>query len=92
MYKLLLGMVLSTSAVAGPYIEVGLGVPLDPDTGYIPDQYGIAGFGYVHHIDYFASIDIGFQHRSLTGTDVNACPHTKCTGDNVIAAKLRFEW
>jgi hypothetical protein len=90
MFKYMLLFPLSVSA--GPYIEVGLGVPLTPDTGYIPDQYGIAGFGYVHHIDHVASIDIGFEHRSLTGTDANACPHTNCNGDNAIAAKLRFEW
>lgn len=92
MYKYLLLCLLPLSVSAGPYIEIGLGVPLSPDTGYIPDQYGIAGFGYVHHLDRVASIDIGFHHRSLTGTDIKACPHTKCLGDDAIEVKLKFEW
>ena len=90
MYKLLpLILLLPMALNAGPYIEVGLAVPLSPDTGYLPDQYGIAGFGYTHHLDDVASLDIGFQHRSLTGSDY--C-HEQCNGDNAIAAKLRFEW
>lgn len=75
---------------AGPYIELGLGVPLTPETGYIPDQYGLAGFGYTHYLDNVASIDIGFEHRSVTGADT--CHNDNCYGDNAIAAKLKFEW
>lgn len=89
MYKYLIIMI-SLSANAGPYIEVGLGVPLSPDTGYMPDQYGIASFGYNHHVDAIASIDIGFMHRSLTGSD--HCHNDNCNGDNAIETKLRFEW
>lgn len=89
MYKYLL-FILPVIVNAGPYIEVGLGVPLLPETGYTPDQYGIAAFGYNHHLDKIASVDIGFMHRSLTGSD--NCHNDNCYGDNTIEAKLRFEW
>ena len=89
MYKYLI-ILLPTLAISAPYIEVGLGVPLTPDTGYMPDMYGVASFGYVHHLDEVASIDIGFVHRSLTGTDrIN---DNKDRGDNAIETKLRFEF
>ncbi len=91
MYKYTL-ILLAFSVNAGPYIEVGLGVPLTPDTGYIPDSYGVAAVGYVHHVDTMASIDIGLVHRSLTGSDEGECSLERCYGDNAVEAKLRFEW
>lgn len=75
---------------AAPYIELGLGVPLFPDSGYIPDSYGIASVGYEYKIDNRFSIDMSFGHRSLTGID--DCNNNKCSGDNVIETKLRIEF
>jgi len=73
----------------GFYLEVGLGVPLTPAQGYIPDLYGVAGAGYVHRFDEVVSLDIGYVHRSLTGVDRCASP---CKGDNVIETKVRVEF
>ena len=87
---LFLGVLMSTGVVAGPYIEIGVGVPLSPDSGYIPDQYGIASIGYITPLNNIASVSIAFDHRSLTGSDY--CHGGNCNGDNAIAAKLRFEW
>lgn len=89
MYKYLL-LLLPFSVTAGPYIELGLGVPLFPDSGYIPDGYGIASVGYIHRLDNEAAIDVGFAHRSLTGSDT--CHDNNCNGDNAIEAKLRLEF
>lgn len=83
-------LLLPITASAGPYIEVGLGVPLNPDYGYIPDQYGIFSAGYRHHVDAILSVDIGFDHRSLTGSD--HCNNGECDGTNAIEAKVRLEW
>ena len=87
---LFLGVLMSTGVVAGPYIELGLGVPLFPESGYIPDQYGIIDVGYIHRIDEMLSLDIAFGHRSLTGID--HCHQDNCAGDNVIETKIRLEW
>ena len=87
MYKYLL--MLPITCNAGLYIEAGLGIPLYPESGYIPDQYGIASVGYTAPLSNIASVSIAFDHRSLTGVDT--C-HKTCNGDNAIAAKLRFEW
>jgi len=89
MYKYLPIILLAFNASAGPYLEVGLGVPLDPNTGYIPDQYGILSVGYIERITPRLSLDVGFHHRSLTGED--NCNNT-CKGDNAIEAKFRLEW
>ncbi len=93
-YITLLLLLLTSNVYAGPYIELGLGNPLFPDNGYIPDTYGIVGFGYKHNLDNFASIQIGFEHMSLTGSDLQQCGDgtVDCYGDNLIEAKLRFEW
>lgn len=87
---LLVMLIITPSVAAGPYLEVGLAVPLTPDTGYTPDSYGIAAVGYVRHLDEVASLDIGLVHRSLTGSD--PCHDNNCNGDNAIEAKLRFEF
>ena len=93
MYKYLI-LLFSVPAFSGPYIEAGLGVPLNPIGGYIQDQYGIFGVGYTHHVDEIASITIGFEHRSLTGSDHGLCQSAdgSCSGDNTVEAKLRFEF
>lgn len=92
--RLLILALLSTNAFAGPYVELGLGVPLSPDTGYTPDMYGIAALGYIHRFDEIVSLDIGFAHKSLTGTDKGMCGDgtMDCYGDNVVETKLRLEW
>ena len=89
MYKYLLIM-LPLTLNAGPYIELGIGIPLFPESGYIPDQYGIIDVGYTHRIDEMLSLDIAFGHRSLTGID--HCHQDHCAGDNVIETKVRLEW
>ena len=81
---------LASQAQARPYIELGLGVPLSPTTGYTPDSYGIASIGYEHNLDKQMSVDMGFVHRSLTGADL--CNNANCAGDNAVEVKLRFEW
>ena len=78
------------SANAGPYIEAGLGVPLSPVTGYMPDGYGILSVGYVHRVDSVISFDLAGVHRSLTGPDY--CNGGDCNGDNVVEFKARFEF
>lgn len=83
------GLIFVSAAQAGLYLELGLGVPLNPDSGYMPDQYGVLSVGYIHRIDDVFILDVGFDHRSLTATDV--CPRHPC-GDNAIEAKLRLEW
>jgi len=89
--KAALGTLLfSTTLWGGPYIEVGLAVPLTPGYGYIPNSYGIAAAGYNHAFDDMVSVRIGFVHRSLTGGD--DCNNRKCYGDNAIESRLRFEW
>ena len=91
MYKYLIFLI-SSPINAGAYLETGLGVPLDPDHGYIPDLYGILGVGYSHHIDSVVSVDIGYTHRSSTGTDGGKCGEDRCKGDHAIETKLRLEW
>ena len=80
--------------LAGLYVEAGIGVPLSPETGYIPDSYGLAGFGYIHHIDEVLSFDLGFIHRSQTSDDIGDCGYEgyDCHGDNAIEGKFRLEW
>ena len=92
MKRLLALLMLAPNGHAAPYIEVGLGVPLSPETGYIPDQYGILGFGYRQHLKGVVSIDIGAHHRSLTGSEAGKCPHRRCGGDNAVEAKLILEF
>ena len=89
MYKYL-PLLATFSANAGVYIDIGLGVPLTPDSGYMPDMYGIAAIGYVHQFDNIVSLDLGLVHRSLTGTD--PCHDNNCYGDNAIETKIRLEW
>ena len=89
MYKYLI-FLLPIAVNAGPYIELGVGIPLFPESGYIPDQYGIIDVGYIHRIDEMLSLDIAFGHRSLTGYD--NCHDNKCDGDNVVETKIRLEW
>ena len=79
-------------ANAGPYIDVGMGVPLNPSRGYIPDQYGILGVGYRQYIAGVVTLDIGAHHRSLTDSEVGQCPHKDCMGDNAVEVKLSLEW
>lgn len=89
----LIALILLTWTVptfAGLYLDWGLGVPLFPQEGYIPDIYGIVGFGYSHPIDDILSVEVGFEHRSITGNDV--CNNGECSGDNAIETKLRLEW
>lgn len=80
----------TNSALSGPYVELGLGVPLFPDQGYITDLYGIVGVGYKHEIDELITLDAGLIHRSLTGTD--ECGITQCSGDNAVEVKIIWEW
>ena len=81
------------SANAGPYIEAGLGVPLSPEKGYIPDQYGHFAIGWNHPIDDILSFDLSYQHKSLTGAE-HPCgtSDTRCYGLNAIEGKFRLEW
>ncbi len=92
MYKspLFIVMLFTTQLYAGPYVEVGLGVPLNPALGYTPDMYAIASAGYVHHFDNVVSLDLGLVHRSLTGSDT--CNNNTCLGDNIVEAKIRLEF
>lgn len=89
MYKYLLIM-LPITINAGPYAELGLGVPLFPEYGYTPDMYGVVGIGYLHQIDKLVALDVSFVHRSLTGTD--PCNNNNCRGDNSVETKLRYTW
>jgi len=90
MLRLITGLLcLLNVAHAGPYIEAGVGVPISPNTGYIPDGYGLISAGYSHYIDERLSFSLGFYHRSVTGKD--NCSSV-CYGDNTIEAKVRLEW
>lgn len=88
--RALIACLYSHTLFAGPYIEVGIGVPLLPESGYIPDSYGIAAFGYKHHIDETLTFDVAAVHRSLTGSDY--CNNDNCYGDNAIETKFILEW
>jgi hypothetical protein len=89
---MLLALCCYKTVKAGLYIEAGLGVPLSPETGYIPDQYGVFNFGYNHPIDDTLSFDLAYKHRSLTGKDDGQCASEDCNGDNAIEGLFRLEW
>ena len=91
MYKYIL-LMLALPVQAGPYAEVGLGIPISPQTGYIPDEYAILSIGYLHPIDNVLSIDTGLVHRSETGMNTCNGGPDDCHGDFAIEAKLRYEW
>ena len=93
MKRLLALLMLAPGSHAGIYVEAGLGVPLAPEAGYIPDQYGVFNFGYNHPIDKVLSFDLSYQHKSLTGTEY-PCGTSKdhCYGLNAIEGKIRLEW
>ena len=82
-----------TTVNAGLYVEAGLGVPLAPEAGYIPDQYGVFNFGYNHPIDDVLSFDLSYQHRSLTGAE-QPCgtSENRCYGLNAIEGRFRLEF
>lgn len=86
-------MLLHQTTIAGPYVEAGIGVPLFPETGYIPDQYGVINFGYNHKIDKVLSFDLAYKHKSLTGSN-GTCgtSNDECHGDNLIEGLFRLEW
>ena len=80
----------SSTALAGPYIELGIGIPLDPKTGYIPDSYGIIAAGYKEPLTRLVTLDAGFAHISLTAKDI--CNNNNCSGDNAVEVKVIWEW
>lgn len=87
-------LALSFPVHSGAYVELGLGVPFSPETGYIPDQYGIIAAGYSQHVSGVLYADAAIIHRSLTGSDVGKCGtrERRCIGDGAVEVKIRFEF
>ena len=93
--KILIATVLLATTLtvhAGPYVDLGLGVPISPHTGYIPDQYAIIGVGYISRVNDLISIDAGLHHRSETGSNHCGDVGEECYGDFGVEVKLRYEW